>query len=134
MTSIFGCERPKGMAGPELREDRRFVLQALQLRGAALEHVPHFQAVEELVLAAVASNSEALRFSELRSERPFALRALSLAGRCHQSEAQKLSIYIYLYLMSYNNIYVMCIIVSDTKYIYITIYMNTTFNLTRWTS
>ena len=36
------------------------------------------------MLAAVVSDSSALRFSELRSQRPFALKALSLAGRCDQ--------------------------------------------------
>eukprot|EP00913_Durusdinium_trenchii_P016234 g15256.t1 len=69
-------------AGQELLADRSFVLEALKLQGAALEHVPHFQEDEDLVLAAVASDCSALRFSALRCQRSFVMRAVVTAGMC----------------------------------------------------
>lgn len=80
LAAVEGCAGAMAHVGEELRGNRHFVLEALRLQGAALEYLPDFQDDEEVVLEALASNSGALRFSTLKSQRSFALLAVETAG------------------------------------------------------
>ena len=63
-------------------EHREFVLEAIRLRGTALEHAPLFQADREVVLAAVEQDGFALRYAaaELLSDAEIVLAAVRRDG------------------------------------------------------
>ena len=66
---------------PELKKDREFVLEVLEINGLVLEYVsPEFQADPKLVLAAVKQNAEAFQFvsQKLKENREFVLEAMAI--------------------------------------------------------